>query len=53
MSWRNLRLTDCRASWVHGWNQSIVVHWMRAGKCRALTRREVPMGDRHRMTYRG
>lgn len=29
------------------------MHWTRPGKRRALTRREVPMGDKHRTTCRG
>lgn len=50
ISLMNLWLTDCRASEVQGWNQSIVVHWMMAGNRRALRQRALPTGDKHSTT---
>lgn len=52
ISWINLKLTDCRASEVQGWNQSTVVHCTRAGNRRARTRRVLPTGDKHSTTYK-
>lgn len=47
-----VELTDCSASWGHGWNQSMAVQFTRAGNFLARVRNVKPTGEKHKTTWR-
>lgn len=47
-----VELTDCSASWGHGWNQSMAVQFTRAGNFLARVRSVKPTGEKHRTTWK-
>lgn len=47
-----VELTDCKASWGQGWNQSMAVQFTRAGNFRARVRNVNPTGEKHKTTWR-